>query len=222
MKNLDQRNQIIEYSLKLNSTNLSPLRSGNISLRGIEDDKEGYLITPSGKKYETLKPEDIVFMGLNEEEKKDTTNKPSSERRFHRDIYINKKEAQAIVHAHSKFAVICSCLYKKIPSFHYMIALTGKKSIKVANYALFGSKKLSINILNAIKGSKSCLISNHGQISIGNNLSDAYELANEVELLCEYYYYCRLQKHPKILNNKEMQSVLNKIKSYKSKNGALR
>ena len=49
MKNLDQRNQIIEYSLKLNSTNLSPLRSGNISLRGIEDDIEGYLITPSGK-----------------------------------------------------------------------------------------------------------------------------------------------------------------------------
>ena len=70
MKNLDLRNRIIEYSLKLNSTNLSPLRSGNISLRSKEKDTEGYLITPSGKKYETLKPEDIVFMGLNEEEKK--------------------------------------------------------------------------------------------------------------------------------------------------------
>ena len=45
MKNLDQRNQIIEYSLKLNSTNLSPLRSGNISVRVKEDDKDGYLIT---------------------------------------------------------------------------------------------------------------------------------------------------------------------------------
>ena len=44
MKNLDQRNKIIEYSLKLNSTNLSPLRSGNISLRTNEDDKDGYLI----------------------------------------------------------------------------------------------------------------------------------------------------------------------------------
>ena len=47
MKNLDQRHKIIEYSLKLNSTNLSPLRSGNISLRSKENDKEGYLITPS-------------------------------------------------------------------------------------------------------------------------------------------------------------------------------
>ena len=65
MKNLDQRNQIIEHSLKLNSTNLSPLRSGNISLRAEQGNIQGYLITPSGKKYETLKPEDIVFMGLN-------------------------------------------------------------------------------------------------------------------------------------------------------------
>ena len=75
MKNLDQRNKIIEYSLKLNSTNLSPLRSGNISLRSNEDDKNGYLITPSGKKYETLKPNDIVFMDLNTEvENNDSAN----------------------------------------------------------------------------------------------------------------------------------------------------
>ena len=119
MKNLDQRNQIIEYSLKLNSTSLSPLRSGNISLRGREDETEGYLITPSGKKYETLKPEDIVFMGLNgEEEKKDSTNKPSSEWRFHRDIYKNKKEAHAIVHAHSPHATAVSHMENL---FHHFI-----------------------------------------------------------------------------------------------------
>ena len=124
MKNLDKRNKIIEFSLKLNSTNLSPLRSGNISLRGREDDKEGYLITPSGKKYETLKPEDIVFMGLNEEEEKnDSGNKPSSEWRFHRDIYLNKKDAQAIVHAHSPHATAVSSHGKAIPPFHYMLSL---------------------------------------------------------------------------------------------------
>ena len=209
----------MKYSKLFAIESFSPIRSGNISIRSNLNNKEGFFISPSGKINCELTIKDIVFVSLNGDIEKHK--KPSSEWRFHLDLY-NSTECNAIVHAHSKFAVICSCLYKKIPSFHYMIALTGKKSIKVANYALFGSKKLSINILNAIKGSKSCLISNHGQISIGNNLPDAYELANEVELLCEYYYYCRLQKHPKILNNKEMQSVLNKIKSYKSKNGALR
>ena len=123
MKNLDQRNQIIEHSLKLNSTNLSPLRSGNISLRAEQDNIQGYLITPSGKKYETLKPEDIVFMGFDDEEKNDSVNKPSSEWRFHRDIYANKKEAHAIVHAHSPHATAVSAHGKDIPAFHYMIAL---------------------------------------------------------------------------------------------------
>ena len=219
MNNINKKKEIVKYSKLFSTEGFSPIRSGNISIRSKLNNKEGFFISPSGKINCELTIKDIVFVSLNGDVEKHK--RPSSEWRFHLDLY-NSTECNAIVHAHSKFAVICSCLYKKIPSFHYMIALTGKKSIKVANYALFGSKKLSINILNAIKGSKSCLISNHGQISIGHNLPDAYELANEVELLCEYYYYCRLQKHPKILNNKEMQSVLNKIKSYKSKNGALR
>ena len=139
---------------------------------------------------------------------------PSSEWRFHLDLYRSSK-CNAVVHAHSKFSVICSCLYNVIPSFHYMIALTGGKEIKVAKYSLFGSQKLSNNILTSMKGSKSCLISNHGQIAIGDSLSEAFELAQEIELLCEYYYYCKLQKNPKILSNKEMQQVLNKIERYK-------
>ena len=67
MNNLKERQEVIEYSIKLNTTNLSPLRSGNISVRGIENGVEGFFITPSGKKYETLKPEDIVFLSLSEE-----------------------------------------------------------------------------------------------------------------------------------------------------------
>ena len=62
MKNLKEKQEVIEYSIKLNSTNLSPLRSGNISVRGTQDDIEGFFITPSGKKYESLKVEDIVFL----------------------------------------------------------------------------------------------------------------------------------------------------------------
>ena len=67
MKNLKEREEVIEYSIKLNTTNLSPLRSGNISVRGFEGEKEGFFITPSGKKYEHLKPNDIVFLSLDEE-----------------------------------------------------------------------------------------------------------------------------------------------------------
>ena len=215
MKNLDQRNQIIEYSLKLNSTNLSPMRSGNISLRVKEGDKEGYLITPSGKKYETLKPEDIVFMGLNEDEKNDPTNKPSSEWRFHRDIYTNKKEAQAIVHAHSPHATAVSSHGKPIPPFHYMIALAGGDDIKCAEYATFGTEELSKNVIKALENRSACLMSNHGQVAFGKNLEDAFELAQEIENICHQYIIALRLGKPKILSLEEMKKVLDKAKNYK-------
>ena len=216
MKNLDKRNQIIEYSLRLNSTNLSPLRSGNISLRSEESGTGGYLITPSGKKYETLKPEDIVFMGLNEEEEKnDLINKPSSEWRFHRDIYVDKKDAQAIVHAHSPHATAVSSHGKAIPPFHYMVALAGGNDIKCAEYATFGTEELSKNVIKALTNRSACLMSNHGQVAFGKDLEEAFELAQEVENICHQYTITLKLGKPKILSFEEMKKVLEKAKNYK-------
>jgi len=216
MKNLDQRNKIIEFSLKLNSTNLSPLRSGNISLRSEEKGNDGYLITPSGKKYEILKPEDIVFMGLNEEaENNSLAQKPSSEWRFHRDIYVNKQGAQAIVHAHSPHATAVSSHGKPIPPFHYMIALAGGEDIKCADYATFGTEELSNNVIKALENRSACLMSNHGQVAFGKNLDEAFELAQEIENICHQYIIALKLGNPKILSFEEMKKVLDKAKNYK-------
>ena len=220
MLNLKEREQVIEYSKKLNTTNLSPLRSGNISVRGIQDKIEGFFITPSGKKYETLKPEDIVFLSLNEE--KDflswfnSGKNPSSEWKFHKDIYKNKWEAKAIVHAHSPNATAVSSHGKSIPAFHYMIALAGGDDIKCSEYGTFGTNELSVNIIKALKNRKACLMSNHGQVAFGKNLSTAFELAQEIENICHQYIIALKLGKPKILTFTEMQKILDKIKNYKS------
>ena len=213
MSELKKRKQIVKYSKFFEKNKFSPIRSGNISIRHKKKGIEGFLISPSGKKNIELKEKDIVFVAMSGNTEKNK--KPSSEWMFHLDLYKSNK-CNAIVHAHSKFSVICSCLFNEIPSFHYMIALTEAKTLKVAKYALFGSKNLSINILDAMKNSKSCLISNHGQVTVGDNLDKAYELSEEVELLCEYYYFCKLYKDPKIISKKEMDLVLNKIFNYKN------
>ena len=220
MKNLKEREEVIEYSIKLNATNLSPLRSGNISVRGIEEGIEGFFITPSGKKYESLKPEDIVFLSLTEE--KDflswfnSGKKPSSEWRFHQDIYKNKWEAKAIVHAHSPHASAVSTHRKSIPPFHYMIALAGGEDIRCADYATFGTHELSMNIIKALKDRKACLMSNHGQVAFGENLSKAFELAQEVENICQQYVIALKMGEPKNLSFAEMKKILEKVKNYKS------
>ena len=210
MKELNLKKQIIKFSKLLNKTNLSPLRSGNISIRY----KNGFLITPSGMKYETLKSKDIVFVDLKGNYKK-SGNKPSSEWRFHKDIYINKKEAGAIVHCHSKDALVLSCIRKKIPAFHYMVAVAGGVDIRLAKYATYGTPELSKNIIIALKNRNACLIENHGQVAFGKNLPDAFELAQEVEYLSSQYISCLRVGKPKILSSSLMNKVLAKVKSYK-------
>ena len=174
MKNI--KSEIIKYSKMMNIKKLSALRSGNISSRY----KNGFLITPSGKKYSSLKNKDIVFVSLTGKfDKKKGI--PSSEWKFHQDIYNIKKDAKAIVHAHSTNATAVSTHDRGIPSFHYMVAMAGGHDIKCAKYATFGTRELSKNILKALKGRKACLIANHGQIAFEENLSKAFELAEEVE-----------------------------------------
>ena len=213
MKNLEKRKEVIKYSIKLNTTNLSPLRSGNISIRSIENNVEGFLITPSGKKYDTLKEEDIVF--VSSDGNHDTNLKPSSEWRFHKDIYLKKSDAKAIVHAHSPHASAVSAHRKDIPAFHYMIALAGGDSIKCAKYATFGTQELSDNIIDALENRKACLMSNHGQVAFGENLESAFELAEELENICHQYINTIKLGDPKILSSSEMDVILEKVKNYK-------
>ena len=202
--------EIIKYSKMLNSRKLSALRSGNISVKY----KDGFLITPSGKRYSSLKNKDIVFVSL-----KGKFNKkkgiPSSEWKFHQDIYNNKKEAKAIVHSHSINATAVSTHNKNIPPFHYMVAMAGGHNIKCAKYATFGTRELSKNILKALKDRKACLIANHGQIAFEKNLSKAFELAEEVENISLQYITSLKLGKPKILSIKEMKKVLSKAKNYK-------
>ena len=202
--------EVIKYAKMLNTENLSALRSGNISVRH----NDGFLITPSGVKYSSLKIDDIVFVSLNGQfdEKKQ---KPSSEWKFHRDIYKNKREANAIVHSHSTNATAVSAHGKSIPAFHYMVALAGGNDIKCADYATFGTEELSNNVIRALENRKACLMSNHGQVAFEKSLDKAFELAQEIENICHQYINALKIGVPKILSNNEMNKILGQIKNYK-------
>src|SRR5262249_53087245 len=136
---------------------------------------------------------------------------PSSEWRFHRDIYAARAEAQAIVHTHSPFATTLSCLERGIPAFHYMIAVAGGSDIRCAPYATFGTQELSDHALRALNGRRACLLANHGMIAMGASLAEAFALAVEVEALAEQYWRALQIGQPIILSDAEMGRVLEKF-----------
>jgi len=208
MSELTLRKAIIATSLAMNALGINRGKSGNVSARW----KDGFLITPSGLPYQETRPADIVFVGKNG----NATGKrpPSSEWRFHYDIYRTRKDAQAVVHTHSSFATTLACLGMDVPAFHYMIAVAGGNSIRCAPYATFGTQELSDRALQAMSNRKACLLANHGMIAAGDSLKHALALAVEVEALCEQYWRALQVGKPAILSDSEMEVVLEKFKTY--------
>jgi len=202
------RREIIATALKMNALGINRGKSGNVSAR-IE---AGFLVTPTGLAYESTQPADVVAMTLDGEAR--GSRLPSSEWRFHRDIYAARAEVSAIVHAHSPFATTLACLGRDIPAFHYMIAVAGGKDIRCAPYATFGTQTLSDHALHALAGRKACLLANHGMIAVGATTTDALALAVEVEALAEQYWRALQIGEPNILSDSEMDVVLAKFASY--------
>ena len=206
------RRQLIETACRMAPANLNRGAAGNLSVRARENGVEGYLITPSGMDYEVLVPEDIVFMRL--DGTPDGRRKPSSEWRFHHDIYAARPEAGAILHAHSPFATSLACLRCDIPPFHYMIARFGGDTIRCAEYSTFGSQTLSDNALAAMRDRCACLLANHGLLVFGKTLEHMFTLAVEVEALCEQYWRACQLGQPVLLSPEEMVTVLAKFADY--------
>lgn len=182
--------------------------AGNVSLRT----RDGFLVTPSGVPADALCADAIVMMGFDGRPK--NSGRPSSEWRFHRDIYAARKDVGAVVHTHSPAATAIACQRRGLPPFHYMIAVAGGADIRCANYALFGTQELSDSVLVALEGRKACLMANHGMIAVGKDLAEALSLAAEVENLCDLYQRSCVYGPPVLLSNAEMNAALVAFKSY--------
>jgi L-fuculose-phosphate aldolase len=199
----------------MSAAGLNKGTAGNLSVRF----EEGFLITPTGMTYEALMPKDIVFMRLDGTHTGER--KPSSEWRFHRDLYVARPEAGAVLHAHSPFATSLACLRRDIPPFHYMIARFGGDTLRCATYATFGTQALSDAAIKAMEARNACLLSNHGMLVFGKDLAQALDLGVELETLCEQYWRACQLGEPVLLDAAEMATVLKKFGSYGQQDNAI-
>lgn len=206
------RAELLAIAQQLAALGLNKGTSGNVSVRH----EDGFLITPSGMDVAEMQTSSMVMMSMDGTPQ--STGKPSSEWRFHRDIYQAKPHVGAVVHTHSMFATTLACLQKDIPPFHYMIAMAGGDNIPCAPYALFGTQALSDGVIAALKDRKACLLANHGMIATGRNLKQALAITQEVETLCEQYWRALQIGQPYILSQQEMAEVFEQFKGYGSWN----
>lgn len=208
LKHKDLRKKLINICRQMNELGINQGTSGNVSLR-IDG---GFLISASGVPYDKMKAHDVVEMDLDGGYYGDIL--PSVEWRMHRDIFVKRPEAHAVVHVHSTYAAAMACLRRDIPAFHYMIGVAGGNSIRVAEYQEYGTEELSVAMLKAMQGRSACLLANHGQICFGPSLDKALWLAVEVEALCHQFWAASMIGKPVLMTDAEMASVLKRFPTY--------
>ena len=202
------KEQVLATTRALVAHDLNRAAAGNVSARS----RDGFIISPTGMKYEDCVPDDMVSVGM--DGASNDKRKPSSEWRFHRDIYRHFRDAGAVIHAHSPFATSLACLNKEVPAFHYMIARFGGNNVRCARYATFGTQELSDVIIAALQDRCACLMSHHGMVVYGRDVDHALTLAIELETLCEQYWRVLQIGKPQLLSDEEMARVLEKFGGY--------
>jgi len=211
----DLRTMVIAACRELTSRGLTHGTSGNVSVRC---DERRFLVSPSGIDYEVLEADDVALMDL--DGRWFGRRRPSSEWRFHRDIFNSRRDIGAIVHTHSPHATALACTGRGIPAFHYMVAVAGGSDIRCAPYYAFGTQELSDAALAALKDRKACLLANHGVIATGADLPGAISLAGEVENLAHQYCVALSLGEVRILDDTEMCRVIEKFRTYGQQNAA--
>jgi L-fuculose-phosphate aldolase len=206
------RAQLVSYSARLLDDGLAVGSAGNMSVRV----GDVVAITPSGIGYADMRPADVCLITLAGTELSEGTElpdgtapgnqeTPSTETPMHLAIYA-ATGARAVVHTHSPEVIALSASREELPAIHYAITGLGGP-VRVAPYVRFGSAALAAAAANALDGRQAVILRNHGAVTYGRDLAQAYERAVLLEWLARTYRLALSYGEPAILSPEALDEV---------------
>ncbi|MEU8671088.1 class II aldolase/adducin family protein [Streptomyces anulatus] len=183
--------------------------SGNVSARV----GDLVLVTPSGVPYDRLGPRDAVGVDLEGRQVLGDLG-PTSELPLHLAVY-RSTDAAAVVHTHAVHATAVSTLVTEVPLVHYAAAILGGP-VRTAAYARYGTPELAEAMLGALEGRTGCLLANHGTVTYGDTLDQAYERTAQLEWLCHLWLTASSVpgRTPALLDAAQLDEVTEALKGY--------
>ncbi len=176
------RESILKAAERLTREKLVSRTWGNISAR-LSD--EEFIITPSGKAYDGMRPEDLVRLHIVDLSYDEREGKPSSEKGIHAAVYALRPEVNFVIHTHQLYAsAVCA-------------AEKDAGGIPCAAYALSGSDELCANVracmMRCPEGS-AFLLAKHGTLCFGKDPDEAFLEAEKLEQRCRKLFYERVSE----------------------------
>lgn len=211
MQEEGKRAAIVAAALELERLGLNHGSAGNLSMR----ECDWALVTPSGVGAKELRAGDIARMTLADPDGAyEGPLPPSSEWRFHLDIYRARPDVNAIIHIHSPYATTLATMRREIPAVHYMIAAFGGPSVRCVDYASYGTAALSALVVEGLKDRDGVLLANHGAIVTGETMRKTLWRAVELEALARVYYLGALAGEPVVLPDDEIMRTVERFRNY--------
>ncbi len=175
---------VVEAGKKLIEYGLIARTWGNVSAR-ISDTQ--FVITPSGRAYEDLTPDDIVTVNIDDCSYEGDI-KPSSEKGVHAAAYRHHPTVDFVIHTHQKAATVVSITGMEIHNVYSEFAPVLGDKIPSAEYAMSTTDSLRKNVENCIMMNPDCraiLLRHHGTLCMGDTYDQAFDLALTLEKCCE-------------------------------------
>jgi len=187
------KESVLQYSQRLSQRGYTVGTGGNISI--LIEEENVIAITPTSMDYFGIHVDDICIVDF-EMNILEGNYKPSIETEMHIEVYKHRRDVNAIIHTHQVYASIFALINEPIPALFDEVTLNTGHIIEVIPYALSGSHQLSQNIVAQLSNRCNCyIIQNHGALSLGISIENAYRNVELLEKISRTYYYALTSGH---------------------------
>jgi L-fuculose-phosphate aldolase len=194
-----EREQICEIGRRMYQKNFVAGHEGNMSVR-IADNQ--ILCTPTLRCKGFLKPKEICVVDL-AGNPADGSAKPTSEIKLHLSIYRERPDVKAVVHSHAPHATAFAVAREPVPNCVLAEPDLFLGEIAIAPFQIPGSQQFADSILPFVKQTNAILLANHGVVTYGTSLEEAFWMTEILDATCRTLILAKLLGGPKRLTSEE-------------------
>lgn len=161
--------------------------AGNVS--ALCDDQERVIVTPSSKNYRDITIDDLCVVNL-EGQQLEGKHSPSIETPMHLSVYRNRRDVNAVIHTHQRYATMLSIINAPIPALFDEVTVAIGHTVDIVPYGLSGSEDLLNGVVDKLANRCHCyILQNHGALCVGPDLAKTRHFVELLEKCAMVYYH---------------------------------
>ena len=195
---------IVEFGQRLHANGFVAATDGNLSVRL---DEHRLLVTPTCMSKGMMRPADIVIVDM-DGNRLAGKRRVSTEIGMHLLIYRLRPDVRGVVHAHPPTATGFAASGLDLNRPLVCEVVVGLGSIPLARYGTPGTPELTDGLEPLIPGHDAILMANHGVVTLGSSLENAYMKMETVEHFAKITLVTHLLGHEQPLSEKEVEKLV--------------